>query len=60
MGVDIPPKRGLIFNGLHGVVAQKIELFVTTAVRSYLVLLGYEATVSLVCTKSGAYRNLDR
>jgi hypothetical protein len=25
---------GLTFNGLHGVISQKIELFITTAVRT--------------------------
>jgi hypothetical protein len=29
-----PRKRRLIFNGLHGVITQKIELFISTAVRS--------------------------
>jgi hypothetical protein len=28
---DYPPKRRLTFNGLHGVISQKIELFITTA-----------------------------
>jgi hypothetical protein len=32
-GGGIPPKRILIFNGLHGVISQKIALFMTTAVR---------------------------
>jgi hypothetical protein len=27
-------KRRLTFNGLHGVISQKIELFITTAVRT--------------------------
>jgi hypothetical protein len=31
---DVPPKRRLTFNGLHGVISQKIELFITTAVRT--------------------------
>jgi hypothetical protein len=30
----VPPKRQLIFNGLHGVMSQKIVLFITTAVRT--------------------------
>jgi hypothetical protein len=30
----IPPKRRLIFNGLHGVISQKTEPFITTAVRA--------------------------
>jgi hypothetical protein len=29
-----PPKRGLKFNGLHGVISQKMILFVTTAVKT--------------------------
>jgi hypothetical protein len=29
-----PPKRQLTFNGLHGVISQKIERFITTSVRS--------------------------
>jgi hypothetical protein len=32
-GGDVSPKRRLIFNGLHGVISQKIELFLSTAVR---------------------------
>jgi hypothetical protein len=30
---SILPKRRLTFNGLYGVISQKIELFITTAVR---------------------------
>jgi hypothetical protein len=30
----ILPERRLAFNGLHGVKSQKIELFITTAVRT--------------------------
>jgi hypothetical protein len=30
----VPPKRRVIFNGLHGVISQKIELFIATAVRT--------------------------
>jgi hypothetical protein len=30
----IPPKRRFTLNGLHGVISQKIELFITTAVRT--------------------------
>jgi hypothetical protein len=30
----VPPKRWMTFNGLHGVISQKIELFITTAVRT--------------------------
>jgi hypothetical protein len=30
----IPPKRRFTFNGLHGVISQKIVLFITTAVRT--------------------------
>jgi hypothetical protein len=29
----VSPKRRLTFTGLHGVISQKIELFLTTAVR---------------------------
>jgi hypothetical protein len=29
---DVPPKRLLTFKGLHSVISQKIELFITTAV----------------------------
>jgi hypothetical protein len=32
--LHLPPKRRLTFNGLYGVITQKIELFITTAVRS--------------------------
>jgi hypothetical protein len=28
------PKRRLAFNGLHGIISQKMELFITTAVRT--------------------------
>jgi hypothetical protein len=28
------PKRHLTFNGLHGVISQKIVLFITTAVKN--------------------------
>jgi hypothetical protein len=31
---QVPPKRQMIFNRLHGVVSQKTELFITTAVRT--------------------------
>jgi hypothetical protein len=30
----VPPKRRLTFNGLHGVITQEIELFITTGVRT--------------------------
>jgi hypothetical protein len=30
----VPTKRRLNFNGLHGVISQKIELFITSAVRT--------------------------
>jgi hypothetical protein len=30
----VPPKRRLTFNGLHSVISQKVELFITTAVRT--------------------------
>jgi hypothetical protein len=30
-----PPKRHLTFNGLHGVMPQKIEQFITTTVRTW-------------------------
>jgi hypothetical protein len=30
----VPPKCWLTFNGLHGVITQKIELFITTAART--------------------------
>jgi hypothetical protein len=33
-GGDVPPKRRFTFNRLHNVVSQKIELFITTAVRT--------------------------
>jgi hypothetical protein len=31
-GGDVSPKRRLTFNGLHGIIARKIEPFITTAV----------------------------
>jgi hypothetical protein len=33
-GDDVPLKPRLIFNGLHGVISQKIVFFITTAVRT--------------------------
>jgi hypothetical protein len=33
-GDDVPPKSWLTFNRLHGVISQKIVLFITTAVRT--------------------------
>jgi hypothetical protein len=30
----VPPKRLLTFNGLHGIISQKIQVFITTAVRA--------------------------
>jgi hypothetical protein len=30
----VPPKHRLTSNGLHGVISQKIEIFITTAVRT--------------------------
>jgi hypothetical protein len=30
----VPPKRRLTFNGLHGVTSQKIELFISIALRT--------------------------
>jgi hypothetical protein len=30
----MPPKRRLILTGLHGVISQKAELFIATAVRT--------------------------
>jgi hypothetical protein len=32
--VYFPPKRRLTFNGLHGVISQKVVLFITIAVRT--------------------------
>jgi hypothetical protein len=31
---DVLPKRRMIFNGLHGLIYQKIVLFITTVVRT--------------------------
>jgi hypothetical protein len=33
-GGHVPPKRPVNFNGLHGVISQKIELFIATALRT--------------------------
>jgi hypothetical protein len=33
-GGDMFPKRQLIFNGLHGVMSQKTEIFLTAALRA--------------------------
>jgi hypothetical protein len=32
--LHIPPKYWLIFSGLHSVISEKVELFITTAVRT--------------------------
>jgi hypothetical protein len=32
--LHVPPKRRLIFNPIHSVVTQEIELFITTAVKT--------------------------
>jgi hypothetical protein len=34
MSQYVPPKRRLTLNGLHGVISQKMVLFITTAVRT--------------------------
>jgi hypothetical protein len=39
MEVNVPPKRRLTFNGLHGVTSQKTELFITLFV---LMLSSYD------------------
>jgi hypothetical protein len=33
-GGDVPPKRQLTFNGLHGVISLKILFFIASAVRT--------------------------
>jgi hypothetical protein len=33
-GGDVPPKRRLKLNGLHGVISQKIMLFIITVVKT--------------------------
>jgi hypothetical protein len=43
----VTPRRRLTFNGLHGVISQKIELFITTGVRTssptnYMMLVNNE------------------
>jgi hypothetical protein len=38
----VPPKHRLIFNGLHSVMPQKPEFFVTTAVRNSNLILKYK------------------
>jgi hypothetical protein len=43
---DLPPKRRLIFNGLHGVMSQKIELF-------NIPVLHIGTCYSLSCAESG-------
>jgi hypothetical protein len=43
-GSDMFPERRLSFNGLHGVIVQKIELFTSTTVR----------TSDLICLLSDA------
>jgi hypothetical protein len=30
----VPPRRRVTFNGLHGVISQKTEFFITTAIRT--------------------------
>jgi hypothetical protein len=34
IGLHVPPKRRLIFSGIHGVIPQVIEHFITTGVRT--------------------------
>jgi hypothetical protein len=34
MEATFPPKRRLTFNGLHGVISQRIELFIISALRN--------------------------
>jgi hypothetical protein len=47
-------KGQLTLNGLHGVISQKIELFITTAVRTSdpaIVVLVFVVEITLVCMK---------
>jgi hypothetical protein len=41
----VPPKRQLIFNGLHSGISQKIELCTTTAVRRLQTYIGGEGVL---------------
>jgi hypothetical protein len=34
MEANVPPKHRLTFNELHGVISQKIELFIATTLRT--------------------------
>jgi hypothetical protein len=45
-GGDVPPKRQLKLNGLHGVISQKMILFITTAVQTSNPT-GYESVLYL-------------
>jgi hypothetical protein len=36
----VPPKRRLTYNGLHGVISQKMELFITIVVEFYCKKIG--------------------
>jgi hypothetical protein len=44
-GRHVPPKYRLTFKGLHNVISHKIELFITTAVRTlkfYMFLMDFQ------------------
>jgi hypothetical protein len=57
-GRHIPPKNWLTFNGLHGVISQKIQLFVTTATRTSdaitlnVACLSYSSTPKMEAVRS--------
>jgi hypothetical protein len=52
----VPPKRRLTLNGLHGVISQKIILFITTAVKtSNPTCLSLFANISSASSNRGFY-----
>jgi hypothetical protein len=59
----VPQKRRLTFNRLHGVISQKIELFITTAVRTSgptIIRQDYKfwKTIGRLFIKTGTSNNL--
>jgi hypothetical protein len=50
-----PPKRELTFNGLYGVISQKIELFITTAERTTNFSRNYELGCRQVRSNLGTW-----
>jgi hypothetical protein len=56
-GGDVPPKRRLNSHGLHGVISQKIELFITTAARTSNPTVNLAGRICLVSYPSSTIHN---